>query len=547
MVKRSDEPDPQGSRDRRTRRRRPGARDPGPRGDPGFRTIFEEAGIGIALVDADGRISRTNPALEYMLDRPAEELIGRRFAEFTHPGDVKKELPLFAALVQGAMQRYRIEKRYIRPDGGIVWGRLVVSIVPRKRGPWRYAIKMIEDITEEKLAEAALRESEDTAKRRLAEIETIYRSAPIGLCVLDRELRFVRINEWLAATNGLPPDAHIGRTVREIVPALADASEPLMRAVIETGEPIFDVELSGETAARPAETRFWIEHYLPIKANQRVIGINVVVEDISERARYESELRNAKRAAEIADQAKSDFLAVVSHELRTPLTTVIGYADLLRAGVAGGMNETQLTYVARIEEGARTLGAAIDQILRVVELEAGNDQVLAQEVDLCALTQPLVEVFSAQATRKDLRFHVHLPAEPIRLLTDPTKLRLILFNLLSNAVKFTREGEVVFSAQQAGEGSILVAVRDTGPGIAPELTDHIFDHFAQASRATTREQGGLGLGLTIARRLARMIGGDIAVDSEVGRGTTFTVLLPMRPSTDDGPASSASPPRPDCA
>jgi PAS domain S-box-containing protein len=153
-------------------------------------------------------------------------------------------------------------------------------------------------------AEAALRESQARARKKLAEIEAIYQTAPIGLSVLDTDLRFERINRRLAEINGLSAEAHLGRTVRELLPALADAIEPLLHSILETGEPLLNLEIHGETPARPGEERVWLEHFLPLKNGDRVVGINIVCEEITERIRAEKALRQSEeRFRDMADNA----------------------------------------------------------------------------------------------------------------------------------------------------------------------------------------------------------------------------------------------------
>ncbi|HUE95947.1 MAG TPA: PAS domain-containing protein, partial [Longimicrobiaceae bacterium] len=176
---------------------------------------------------------------------------------------------------------------------------------------------------------SAAARSASEARRELSEILSIYETAPVGLCVLDRELRFVRINERLARINGVPAREHIGRTIREVVPQLAEVAEPLLRRVLETGQPILNAELSGETAAHPGETREWVENYLPLRGETgEVFGINVVVDDVTERRRGEEDLREAYRTAQKAIEERDSVLAVVSHDLRNPLSTILMAASL---------------------------------------------------------------------------------------------------------------------------------------------------------------------------------------------------------------------------
>lgn len=506
---------------------------PGP--EERFRTIFEDAGIGIALVDSAGRLIKGNPALRQILGYAPDELRGRHFAEVTHPDDVEKDRRLFDELVRGERRRYHIEKRYIRRDGETLWGRLTVSSI-RDDGEFRCAIGMLEDITDEKRAQSELARSEARARRRLAELEALYRNAPVGLCVVDPDLRYLRINDRLAEINGLPADRHIGRTVRDVVPDLADEAEPAMRKVLETGEPVLGIELTGETSARPGETRHWIEHYFPIREDGRVVGLNVVVEEITDRKHMEAELRRAKNAAEAASRAKTEFLAVVSHELRTPLTAVVGYANLLEAGIAGELGEAQREYVDRIEESAEHLREVIDQILQVAALDTGRESVRTAGVDVARLARSLADTFRPRAEQKGLRFHMSAPDRPLEVRTDPEKLRLILFSLLSNAVKFTREGRIEMSVRPTDD-HIRFEVCDTGPGIATDALERVFERFSLAEEAHIREHGGLGLGLALSRRLAHLLGGTLTVESEVGKGSTFTLTIPR--TGDTGPEGGA--------
>jgi signal transduction histidine kinase len=231
-------------------------------------------------------------------------------------------------------------------------------------------------------------------------------------------------------------------------------------------------------------------------------------------------------AAVEGNRAKSEFLATMSHELRTPLNAVIGYADLLRMGVPARLPDEALAYVQRIDESARHLIGVIESILTFSRAEAEEEEVHAEEVGMAALVRSAVEIIVPLAARKGLRMHVDLEDAPAAIVTDVQKVRQILLNLLGNAVKFTDTGEIVLTVRSQG-GELLMQVRDTGIGIHPDHQRRAFEPFWQVDQTHTRAAGGTGLGLAVSQSLARLLGGEISVESVPGAGSTFQFALPV--------------------
>ncbi len=247
--------------------------------------------------------------------------------------------------------------------------------------------------------------------------------------------------------------------------------------------------------------------------------------DVSDRKRAEAALREAKEAAEKANRVKTQFLSTLSHELRTPLTAVIGLSDLMELDVVGPTNERQKEYLGRMKASAWHLVSIIDEILTFSLTEAGKETVRLEPTDVAAIARSVVDLLRDQAQSRRLQLTLRGADTPLLALTDGGKVRQIVVNLVGNALRYTVTGSVDVGLD-AGEDALELCVRDTGPGIPAERLGDIFDAFVQLDGSMTREHGGTGLGLTICRRLARLLGGDVSVESTPGVGSTFTVRLP---------------------
>jgi signal transduction histidine kinase len=230
--------------------------------------------------------------------------------------------------------------------------------------------------------------------------------------------------------------------------------------------------------------------------------------------------------AKAANRAKSDFLAVVSHELRTPLTAVIGYTELLELGIPEPLTPRQKEQVQRVEIAAQHLLQLIEEILTMVSIEAGREQARPSPILLSEILHRVEVIITPLAAEKGLELVIAPLDEEIEMEIDPDKAVQMLLNLLSNAVKFTEKGSVQLRARRVGE-KVEVEVRDTGMGVEPEYLEQIFEPFWQVEQPATRRAGGSGLGLAVSRRLAELLGGEVRVESEPGKGSTFTATLPI--------------------
>ena len=255
---------------------------------------------------------------------------------------------------------------------------------------------------------------------------------------------------------------------------------------------------------------------------ERSQELNVQLEESGERE------KTARIIAEAASRAKSEFLTVMSHELRTPLNAIIGYGELLSSDVAGALNERQSEYVGHTNRAAFHLLELIEQILSLSRIEAGQEVLKIEEVELGSLVHDGVELVRPLAERKGVACEVALPADPVRVRTDAGKVRQILLNLIGNAAKFTERGSIRVEVEPDTTVA-FVRVRDTGVGIADHDLERVFEPFVQVDPSITRQRGGTGLGLPVSRRLAHLLGGDLTVESRPGAGSTFTLRLPVQP------------------
>ena len=258
-----------------------------------------------------------------------------------------------------------------------------------------------------------------------------------------------------------------------------------------------------------------------------VIDIHERKESEGERARLLEAERAARAEAERANRAKSDFLAVMSHELRTPLNAIDGYAQLLEMGISGELTDVHTEYVARIRRSQRHLLRLINSVLNFARIEAGHIDYEIRPIAVVELLADAEPLIMPQLAARLLTYRVDVADAELIVKADAEKVTQILLNLFSNAVRFTPPGgSVTVRAVPGRESSVAIHVSDTGIGIPADRLETVFDPFVQVDARLTREQSGAGLGLAISRDLARGMDGDLQVESEVGRGSTFVLTLP---------------------
>ncbi|MRG93088.1 ATP-binding protein [Polyangium spumosum] len=388
-----------------------------------------------------------------------------------------------------------------------------------------------------------LKESERAAQRHLAELQSIYETSPAGMCLLDTELRYVNINETLAQINGAPAAAHIGRPLREMVPNIAQSIESKLRRVLESGEPVTDIEYRMETPQNPGLLRDWVTSFVPIKDEAGVVqAINITVHEVTRLKETERALREAGLALKEADRRKDEFLAMLGHELRNPLAPIRTAVKVLDMQAAGPPEAART--LAMIERQIAHMARMIDDLLDVSRISRGKLELRKEPRDIVQLVRDVTHDYEPIVTNSGLSLSLSLPDTPRWVQGDPTRLSQIVGNLLHNAIKFTDPGGTIHVKVDGdlAKNEVVISVSDTGIGMDAAMLGRLFETFSQADRSLERSRGGLGLGLAVVKGLVELHGGAVAAHSEgPGRGATLCVRLPL---SAEGALAVAPPPVP---
>ncbi|WP_031235945.1 ATP-binding protein [Asticcacaulis sp. AC402] len=368
---------------------------------------------------------------------------------------------------------------------------------------------------------AAIRQLQDTQNK----LELMEEVAGVGYWHVDIKKQEAFWSRGVYAIHGLDRETFTPDIATAINLFHPDDREEVKRCVSDAMQNGADLHfecrlIRGDGKARIVYARGGVER----DADGQPDFIFGILEDITDQSHYEETLRAARRDAEAHQQAKSDFLSNMSHEIRTPLTTILGYANLLK-GVADLPRDAR-HYIGRINKAGEALLSLITDVLDFSKLEAGQVTLDAQPTDLRQLAGDVVDQFMALTETRNITIGFdYAAASPVWLMLDDVRIRQVLYNLIGNACKFTHDGFVAVDLM-VSNGRLRVEVKDTGPGLTPEQRGRLFTRFNQVDNSINRKYGGSGLGLSICYEIVRLMAGEIGVDSEPGRGSTFWFEIP---------------------
>ena len=521
-----------------------------------YKKLFLEAPLGIALIDSlTGQVYEVNPMFARIAGRTMEEMAHIDWMSITHPDDVQEDLDNMALLNAGQISGFQMEKRYLHHDGAPAWINMTISPIYVEDKAHPRHLCMIEDITERKRAEEALRESEGKYRLLIENShDIIYTLNPDGVFTFVSPSWTVLLGHPVTQVVGKPFEAFIHPD------DIAQCWLFLQRAV-ETGRRHMDTEF--RVLHADGSWRRYTTSADPFRDKAgAIVGFEGSASDITERkqaeersarylldlesahaaqeknaaelARMVEELRLEKDRAEAATRAKSQFLSSMSHEIRTPMNGVIGMTGLL---LDTPLTPEQQGYAETVRGSGEALLGIINDILDFSKIEAGKLDLEIIPFDLHNALEDVVELLAVKAHEKKLELLLwYAPDAPREFLGDPGRIRQVVLNLVSNAIKFTGSGHVLVKVENEAISSSVakmqIAVHDTGIGIPAGHQGLLFQKFQQVDSSTTRKYGGTGLGLAISKQLVELMGGTMSLTSQVGEGSCFSfeITLPLNPS-----------------
>lgn len=496
----------------------------------------------ILMVDPGGHVVSWNSGAERLLGYKSDEILGRHLSVFWPPDDPAEKSAAVALETATGQGRFDGEGWRVRKDGSRFYAKVGITALRDPDGALRGFANVTNDVTERfTAAERDVARLTALEQDAAAFVDSLFANAPIGLAFLDTDLRYRKVNSALTEVNGLSAEQHLGHTIRELFPSYAPLLDPLFRHVIETGSPVVNQEVSGETPAAPGKHRHWLTSYYPVRQRLtgRILGIGLIVVEVTELKDVEERRRRAeaalheteerRRAVEQASRIKSEFLANMSHELRTPLNAIIGFATLMHGGTVGPVSPDHREYLGDILTSAAHLLQLINDVLDLSKVEAGKMDFDPRPMDLSTIVGEVRDVLKALAAQKRIAIELDIDPGVRSIVADPSRLRQILYNYLSNALKFTPDGgRVLVRAAPEGVDRFRLEVQDTGIGIAPGDLDRLFVEFQQLDQGAGKRHQGTGLGLILTKRLAAAQGGEVGVRSMPGEGSAFFVVLPRK-------------------
>jgi two-component system sensor histidine kinase/response regulator len=492
-----------------------------------YRSLVETASDLVWRVDRQGRWTYVNEASRRIYGHSPHELIGRQVLDFAEDDRVAADRVAFRQVLEGDDLRDH-ETVHHSADGKR--RHLSFSAIP-VRG-WDGTIVGAQGTARDVTEQVAYRATLERLLRQTSMVRSLINNTADQIFFKDADGVYRGCNEAFARFLGVTEDALVGNRDHDLYPSeRADAYREGDRQAMESTQPIrleewVDAPDGRRVLLDTVKTAYRMEDGTPV-------GVIGITRDITEFRAQEDQLREALERAEWATRMKSAFLANMSHEIRTPMNGILGMTELL---LDSGLNPTQRNAAELVHQSGEALLSVLNDILDFSKIEAGRLELETAPFDLHDLLTSAARVMAVPAGARGNELILDLdPEVPRGVVGDPGRIRQVLNNLLNNAVKFTEDGEIHLRAEVRpspgtpdGTETLVIRVRDTGIGIPAHKLESIFEEFGQADASTARRYGGTGLGLTISRRIARLMGGDLTVESEEGDGSLFQFTCPVR-------------------
>ena len=490
-------------------------------GDAIFRELFEGAPIGMALLALDERFLRVNAAFCRMVGYSNEELRQRTAEDITFADDIELGRQLAQELLDGTA-RFTGDKRYIQKNGEILWVSRTASVIRNDRGEAQHFLLMVEDISERKASEAELEKSRRELEVALQANQLIMDNSQAVICTVSEDGEFLRVNPACEQLWGFTAAELIGRPYMELVhPDDRVKTTAAAKSLLDTGKIKDFVNRYVRKDGRIVDVLWsatWSE-------KDRIIFC--VAHDVTDRARIEKALREAKEEADRANHAKSDFLSRMSHELRTPLNSILGFSQLLDRQNPTDIQRPRIRYILT---AGRHLLNLINEVLDISRIESGTLQLSLEPVCIEEAISEALDLMRPLAAERSIALGANETLDSTTyVLADRQRLKQVLLNLLSNAVKYSAtQGSVAISFAES-QRFTRISVRDAGAGIPVDKLARLFTPFDRLGAEQSAVEG-TGLGLALCQRLVQAMHGTIGVSSTLGNGSTFWLELPQSDS-----------------
>ncbi|MCL3781322.1 PAS domain S-box protein [Prolixibacteraceae bacterium JC049] len=514
-----------------------------------LRLTIDNSPLGVATVDLNGKFITSNKTFEDITGYPTSELKKLTLFDITHSSDHSKNQNVFKKLISGQEDSFTIEKRYIRKDGELIHVRIHAGLVHDSKNHPQFALAFIDDITSQKQSETKLKKLYSDLKENKKRLNIAIEGAKIGTWELNLKSQVLITNEYWINSLGYTID-EIEETLDWWLAIIHPEDLPICKRkliqYVNGRSNIYDVEMR-------VKNKFgkwiWIQNKAQITQRNKdgfplkVSGVHI---NICERKEYENSIKQknkeyqevnfqlskanrqleiAKEKAEESNRLKSEFLHNMSHEIRTPMNGIMGFSRLI--GDPETAPEKIKYYTSIIQNSSNQLLRIIDDILEISILETKQQPLINKPFCLNDFIMELFAIFDLKAKEKKIPLYINKNLSDIEstIISDKNKLNKVISNLIENALKFTNNGYIEIG-YYLKEKDLILYVKDTGIGISKENKERIFDRFSQEHKGIAQSHGGLGLGLSIAKENAQLLGGRISVESEKGKGATFFVTIP---------------------